>query len=621
MSFISYAQNMEDYLLWRALKDVKQGFYVDVGANDPEVDSVTKSFYDKGWRGVNIEPFALAFQKLAKERPDDTNINCAVSDKSGEVTFFERTSECGLSTCDPKIANMHRENGIAFLEKKIAAFTLNDLLRPFSGKEIHFLKIDVEGFEKQVLQGLDFSKHRPWIVVVEATIPLSQTQSYQGWEHLLVLAKYDFVFFDGLSRYYVACERENLKKAFSQPISLFDDVETIGEKRLREKAARADALHETNANLSASVMKKEDEIKQLNARIAEQQTALDSLNASLKEKQDACARLKERIDANEMETKRLDAVASSANAENERLRVQVANAENALHQAEILRERILAEKALLERMDDALRRENQRMQENASDAVARARELSLRNRALEQQASDLQSTDAALRADLRSVTETKGRLEWELSEARRIQQEQVAQLSSALSNEDDVRRRLGETENALRHAHETLARRESEINAANAEKNRQTAFANKNVAEVRRLRNLLYSASIGKHLYRAWMVFWGYKHYCQDASAIPAASQATKSSSSPKPPRPLKRYTHLHVPWHTHLYRAALALFVRGEKPWHTHIYRCWQSMRGNERYRPFSEKEMNDVGPLPYLLPNAGRIYFLLTEKQDTQA
>ena len=56
MTFISYAQNLEDVLLWRALGHIKNGFYIDVGANHPEWDSVTKHFYDLGWRGVNIEP-------------------------------------------------------------------------------------------------------------------------------------------------------------------------------------------------------------------------------------------------------------------------------------------------------------------------------------------------------------------------------------------------------------------------------------------------------------------------------------------------------------------------------------------------------------------------------------
>ena len=46
MNFVSYAQNFEDVLLWRALRDIEHGFYVDVGAQDPVTDSVSLSFYE-----------------------------------------------------------------------------------------------------------------------------------------------------------------------------------------------------------------------------------------------------------------------------------------------------------------------------------------------------------------------------------------------------------------------------------------------------------------------------------------------------------------------------------------------------------------------------------------------
>jgi len=56
MGITSYAQNFEDVMLWRALKHVEKGFYVDIGAQDPLVDSVSLAFYEHGWRGVNVEP-------------------------------------------------------------------------------------------------------------------------------------------------------------------------------------------------------------------------------------------------------------------------------------------------------------------------------------------------------------------------------------------------------------------------------------------------------------------------------------------------------------------------------------------------------------------------------------
>jgi hypothetical protein len=65
MRFISYAQNNEDVLLWRALGHVQDGFYIDVGASDPVEHSVTRAFYDAGWRGINIEPLPAHIEAFA----------------------------------------------------------------------------------------------------------------------------------------------------------------------------------------------------------------------------------------------------------------------------------------------------------------------------------------------------------------------------------------------------------------------------------------------------------------------------------------------------------------------------------------------------------------------------
>lgn len=74
MTFISYAQNFEDVRLWRALKQFEHGFYIDVGANDPSHDSVTKTFYDHGWEGINVEPMQNYYDSLCQQRPRDTTV-------------------------------------------------------------------------------------------------------------------------------------------------------------------------------------------------------------------------------------------------------------------------------------------------------------------------------------------------------------------------------------------------------------------------------------------------------------------------------------------------------------------------------------------------------------------
>ena len=103
MSFISYAQNFEDVMLWRVLKGVGRGFYVDVGAQDPDVGSVTRAFYDKGWSGINIEPVAQYHEQLCRARPRDVNLRAVCGSDESERRFFE-IPDTGLSTLDASIA-------------------------------------------------------------------------------------------------------------------------------------------------------------------------------------------------------------------------------------------------------------------------------------------------------------------------------------------------------------------------------------------------------------------------------------------------------------------------------------------------------------------------------------
>src|SRR5579859_3557422 len=103
MTFVSYAQNYEDVLLHRALKHVVRGFYVDVGAQHPVNESVTKAFYERGWHGINIEPMAAWFTLLESDRPHDINLNVAVTDQFGDLVMFE-VEGTGLSTTNEELA-------------------------------------------------------------------------------------------------------------------------------------------------------------------------------------------------------------------------------------------------------------------------------------------------------------------------------------------------------------------------------------------------------------------------------------------------------------------------------------------------------------------------------------
>ena len=227
MTFISYAQNFEDLILWRALNKIERGFYIDVGACEPDVYSVTKAFSDRGWHGINIEPNPAFLEQLSVARSNDVNLGLALGDHPGTVTInvIEGT---GLSTADAEIARKHGLAGWASVAIEVEMQTLAQVWAQHvpPGQPVHFLKVDVEGFEKAVLAGADWSHQRPWIVVVEATAPLSQIETHDEWEHLLTQAGYEHVYSDGLNRFYLDSDHGDLRAAFRYPPNIFDGFET-----------------------------------------------------------------------------------------------------------------------------------------------------------------------------------------------------------------------------------------------------------------------------------------------------------------------------------------------------------------------------------------------------------
>src|SRR4051812_46188600 len=98
MENFSFAQNGEDILLWRCFGDQQQGFYVDVGASSPIVDSVTHLFYERGWSGLNLEPIPERAAELRRARPRDITICAAAGDRNTTVCLARTAGVGGLSS-------------------------------------------------------------------------------------------------------------------------------------------------------------------------------------------------------------------------------------------------------------------------------------------------------------------------------------------------------------------------------------------------------------------------------------------------------------------------------------------------------------------------------------------
>ena len=288
MAFVSYAQNQEDVMLNRALREVKQGFYIDVGAQDPVIDSVTKAFYDRGWHGINIEPNEEYFHKLQNERPHDLNLATAVGREPGLVYFYE-VAHTGLSTTNAEYAQRHSEAGYQVERREVSCTTLDRICADYSVATVHFLKIDVEGSERGVLEGFSFETVRPWLVVVEATEPNADSEVFTDWEGLLRDRRYRFVYFDGLNRFYAAEEHADLAAYFSRPPNFFDQYVSYQLWRTRAElddlqAAERTALVNSLNHLLVEVQSARAEAQNLREALDERQRWLGSLEQSLAER-------------------------------------------------------------------------------------------------------------------------------------------------------------------------------------------------------------------------------------------------------------------------------------------------------------------------------------------------
>ena len=206
--FVSYAPNLEDVLLWRALaRQVgADGFYVDVGAPEPDEPSVTRAFYQRGWRGLDVASAPETVARLHEARPRDIVVG---------------TSE------PPSLAR---------------------LVEAHVDGPIHFMRI-ADASAAAVLADADFVRHRPWVLLVGIDPGVDVAPE---WQPALLAAGYEFVWCDGLNRFYLAHEQAELAAHFRTPPNVLDNY-TVFDPRLHQELAEAAALSRRQAEALAAM--------------------------------------------------------------------------------------------------------------------------------------------------------------------------------------------------------------------------------------------------------------------------------------------------------------------------------------------------------------------------------
>ena len=163
----SYSMDKEDLVIDEYFKKKNKGFYVDVGCYHPLQRNNTMLLYQKGWRGINIDISDFSIKLFKFLRPDDFNLNVAVSNKEGEIDMFFQKKLSQLSTIKENSAKNAFQGNI--LNKKILSRKLTSILEQgkYKDQKIDFLNVDAEGADFEVLQSLDFNKYSPELICIE----------------------------------------------------------------------------------------------------------------------------------------------------------------------------------------------------------------------------------------------------------------------------------------------------------------------------------------------------------------------------------------------------------------------------------------------------------------------
>jgi len=156
-----------DILIENIFRNQKNGFYIDVGCQHPIKNNNTYLLHKKGWSGINIDLDKDNIDLFNVSRISDDNINIAASNRINEVDLFFFHKKSPINTIDKRTSQFQKAKISSI--KKIKTNTLNNIIKSskYSNRKIDLLSIDVEGHELPVLEGLDFDKYSPNVIVVE----------------------------------------------------------------------------------------------------------------------------------------------------------------------------------------------------------------------------------------------------------------------------------------------------------------------------------------------------------------------------------------------------------------------------------------------------------------------
>jgi len=162
----SYSFNGVDLIVDYIFKSKKNGFYLDVGAQHPISNNNTYILFKKGWNGINIDLDKKNIDLFNIVRPNDINLNFAISDIEEEVDLFYYHDSSPINTLSKNVSDF--QNAKVNKVKKVQTKILSDVLDEINlQNRIDYMNLDVEGYEERVLKGFNIKKYMPYVISVE----------------------------------------------------------------------------------------------------------------------------------------------------------------------------------------------------------------------------------------------------------------------------------------------------------------------------------------------------------------------------------------------------------------------------------------------------------------------
>ena len=140
------------------------GFFVEVGANAPQMRSQSWHLEQRGWNGVLVEPLPdMAAQLRQARRATVFAVACSSPENAGKMLPFHVAGP--MSSLD---RGAMAPGSLPETTIEVPTRTLDDILAEAGAPQpLDFLSVDVEGHEIEVLRGFSFSRWRPRLILLE----------------------------------------------------------------------------------------------------------------------------------------------------------------------------------------------------------------------------------------------------------------------------------------------------------------------------------------------------------------------------------------------------------------------------------------------------------------------